>query len=141
MPSSKSRPQRSARRSPAPRAVGRIFRPNGISFLLIPSEDPKRSAQFYGGVFGWKTSPRDASYAFEDSTGDVVGHWVTEIAVAGDTGVRFYIYVENVDDTLRAIARAGGTVVRPPYPEGNLRVATFRDPSGNVVGIWQQETP
>jgi predicted enzyme related to lactoylglutathione lyase len=26
----------------------------------------------------------------------------------------------------------------PPYPEGNLTVATFRDPTGNTIGIWQQ---
>jgi len=28
--------------------------------------------------------------------------------------------------------------VTPAYPEGDLRVATFRDPGGNVIGIWQQ---
>jgi hypothetical protein len=33
---------------------------------------------------------------------------------------------------------SGGSSVTPPYPEGNLKVATFRDPAGNVVGIWQQ---
>ena len=25
-----------------------------------------------------------------------------------------------------------------PYPEGNLTVATFRDPAGNEIGVWQQ---
>jgi hypothetical protein len=24
-----------------------------------------------------------------------------------------------------------------PYPEGDLWVATFRDPAGNVLGVWQ----
>jgi len=33
---------------------------------------------------------------------------------------------------------AGGEVVRAPYQEGNLWVATFRDPAGNVVGLWQE---
>ena len=32
----------------------------------------------------------------------------------------------------------GGEVVTAPYPEGDLRVATFRDPAGNVIGVWQQ---
>jgi hypothetical protein len=31
----------------------------------------------------------------------------------------------------------GGDVVTPPYDEGGLRVSTFRDPAGNVLGIWQ----
>ena len=31
----------------------------------------------------------------------------------------------------------GGEIVTPPYPEGDLWVGTFRDPSGNVLGVWQ----
>ena len=34
-------------------------------------------------------------------------------------------------------AEHGGEVVRPPYPEGDLWVATFSDPAGNVLGVWQ----
>jgi hypothetical protein len=26
----------------------------------------------------------------------------------------------------------------PAYPEGDLRVAVIRDPTGNLVGVWQQ---
>jgi predicted enzyme related to lactoylglutathione lyase len=39
--------------------------------------------------------------------------------------------------SLASIGRAGGETVREPYAEGDLRVATFRDPAGNVIGIWQ----
>ena len=31
-----------------------------------------------------------------------------------------------------------GEVVKAPYPEGDLWVATVRDPAGNVIGLWQQ---
>lgn len=31
----------------------------------------------------------------------------------------------------------GGAVLRAPYPEGDVWVATFSDPAGNVLGIWQ----
>jgi predicted enzyme related to lactoylglutathione lyase len=34
----------------------------------------------------------------------------------------------------------GGEVVRAAYPEVSLRVATFDDPAGNVIGIWQDTT-
>jgi hypothetical protein len=27
-------------------------------------------------------------------------------------------------------------IVDGPYPEGDLWVATFRDPAGDVLGIW-----
>jgi uncharacterized protein len=71
----------------------------------------------------------------------VIGHFVSDIDVAGENGVRPYVYVEDVEQTLAKLSSLGGSSVTPPYPEGNLEVATFRDPAGNVVGIWQQAAP
>ena len=48
-----------------------------------------------------------------------------------------YIYVDRIDDAVRQVVAEGGEVVQPPYPEGSLWVATFRDPAGNVLGLWQ----
>ena len=58
--------------------------------------------------------------------------------VAGEAGFLPYVYLERVDDALGAAAANGGEVVTPPYPEGDLWVATFRDPAGNVIGVWQR---
>ncbi len=57
--------------------------------------------------------------------------------MAGDGGVRPYVFVENVDETLEKVVAQGGEIVTVPYPEGDLWVALFRDPAGNVVGVWQ----
>jgi predicted enzyme related to lactoylglutathione lyase len=51
--------------------------------------------------------------------------------------VRPYIFVKAVDETLEKAVAHGGEIVTPPYPEGDLWVATLRDPAGNVVGVWQ----
>jgi hypothetical protein len=51
--------------------------------------------------------------------------------------VRPYIFVEQVDATLGKVVVRDGEVVTAPYPEGDLWVATFRDPAGNVIGVWQ----
>lgn len=59
-------------------------------------------------------------------------------APSGDSGVLPYIFVNHVDDTLDQVIAHGGAVAMAPYPEGDLWVATFRDPAGNVVGVWQQ---
>jgi predicted enzyme related to lactoylglutathione lyase len=64
---------------------------------------------------------------------------VTDRPASGDGGVVLYIYVGSVDDTLGKVAAAGGgDVVKAPYPEGDLWVATFHDPAGNEIGVWQQ---
>jgi predicted enzyme related to lactoylglutathione lyase len=76
--------------------------------------------------------------SFEDGTGHVIGHFVADQPVAGEAGLRPYVYVEGLDETLEKVVAEGGEVVTQPYPEGDLRVATFRDPAGNVVGLWEK---
>jgi uncharacterized protein len=115
-----------------------VFRAGGISYLRIPAADPQRSAAFYEAVFGWTVRTDRDDPAFEDGTGHVIGHFVADLPVAGEAGMRPYVFVERVDETLDKVVAQGGQVVTPPYPEGDLTVATFRDPAGNVVGVWQQ---
>ena len=115
-----------------------VFRAGGISYLRIPAADPQRSAAFYAAVFGWNVRTDRDDPSFEDGTGHVIGHFVADQPVAGEAGLRPYVFVESLDETLERIAVGGGEVVTPPYPEGDLRVATFRDPAGNVVGVWEQ---
>jgi uncharacterized protein len=114
-----------------------VARPAGISYLRIPSDDPKRSAAFYEAVFGWRVDADREDPSFEDGTGHVIGHIHADMEVAGEAGIRPYVFVEGVEDALERIEASGGEVVTPPYSEGDLTVAVFRDPAGNVLGIWQ----
>ncbi len=115
-----------------------VFRRNGISYLHIPALDASQSAAFYQKVFGWKLSGDPADPSFEDGSGHVIGHWKSDLPVAGEAGILPYVYVERVDDTLEKIRMHGGKVLKAPYPEGDLWVATFLDPAGNVLGVWQR---
>jgi predicted enzyme related to lactoylglutathione lyase len=115
-----------------------VFRRAGISYLRIPANDPRKSAFFYQHVFGWTVDTNRPDPSFEDGTGHVIGHFIPDAAVAGEAGVRPYIYVDSVDDATTKVATHGGAVVDEPYPEGDLWVATFRDPAGNVIGVWQR---
>src|SRR5689334_11843473 len=116
-----------------------VARTAGISYLRVPAADPRATAEFYSAVFGWTVDADRPEPSFADGTGHVIGHIVLAPAdVAGEAGIRPYGYVESVDATLERIAAHGGSVVTAPYAEGDLRVATFRDPAGNVLGLWQQ---
>jgi uncharacterized protein len=116
----------------------RVFRSGGISYLRIPASEPRRSAAFYKAVFGWRVNTDRDDPSFEDGTGHVIGHFMADLPVTGEAGVLPYVFVERVDETLESVVAQGGEVVRQPYPEGDLRVATFRDPAGNVIGVWQR---
>jgi predicted enzyme related to lactoylglutathione lyase len=114
-----------------------VARPSGISYLHIPAVDPSRSARFYHDVFGWELRGSAEHPSFHDGTGHVIGAWVTDLPPAGEAGMLPYVYVDSVDEVLAKAGEHGGDIVKPPYPEEHLWVATFRDPAGNVVGVWQ----
>jgi uncharacterized protein len=115
-----------------------VFRPGGVSYLRIPAPDPERTAAFYEAVFGWTVDAGRESPSFRDGSGHVIGHFMPDLAVAGEAGVRPYVYVDSVRETLERALAHGAEVTAEPYPEGNLTVATFRDPAGNEIGAWQQ---
>jgi predicted enzyme related to lactoylglutathione lyase len=115
-----------------------VFRRAGISYLRIPGVDVRETAAFYQRVFGWTVDAERRDPSFEDGTGHVIGHFVPDSMVSGEAGVRPYVFVDAVDDALERVSANGGEVVQAPYPEGDLWVATFRDPSGNVLGVWQR---
>jgi predicted enzyme related to lactoylglutathione lyase len=107
--------------------------------VQIPAVSARESGEFYARVFGWQVrGGGDGHLSFADATADMIGVWVTGRAVSTDPGVLPYIYVHGIDAALERIHASGGETVKPPYPEGDLWVATFRDPAGNVIGIWQQ---
>ncbi len=116
---------------------GTVARPGGVSYLRIPARDLAQSADFYRAVFGWRVRGTPEAPSFSDGTGHVIGHWRTDVPAAGEAGVLPYIYVTNLDDTLRTATEHGAELVTLPYPEGNLWIATIRDPAGNIVGVWQ----
>lgn len=115
-----------------------VARPGGVSYLRIPAPDAASLAGFYQAVFGWTTDGDPEMPNFADGTGHVIGHFQPDLPVGGDAGVRPYIYVERIDEALGKVSARGGEVTVPPYPEGNLWVALFRDPAGNIIGVWQQ---
>jgi uncharacterized protein len=49
-----------------------------------------------------------------------------------------YIMVADAARTVDAVLAAGGEIVQPIHPGEHELVARFRDPAGNVLGIYQQ---
>jgi len=110
-----------------------------ICYLEIPATDIARSADFYRDVFGWETRERgDGSTSFDDTVGGVSGSWVLGRPPCDTPGVLVYIMVADANTAARKIIAAGGGVVRPVDPTAQVTFAHFRDPAGNVLGIYEQ---
>ena len=108
-----------------------------LSYFQIPTKDALTLGAFYTKVFGWKVGGNPDHVSFEDASGELIGAFMPGRTIAEEAGFLPYVSVSNVAAALNLIEANGGTTVRAPYPEGALTVATFRDPDGNLLGIWQ----
>ncbi|MGO9961287.1 MAG: VOC family protein [Solirubrobacteraceae bacterium] len=118
-----------------------LARPGAITYLHIPAADVHQAAAFYRDVFDWNVGDPDSDRpSFQDPGGRLSGAWISDHVVASRPGLLPYIYVDHVPETIARIVAHGGEIVTNPYPEGLLTVATFRDPAGNVLGLWHDTT-
>jgi uncharacterized protein len=115
------------------------YRTGKICYIEIPATDVEQSAEFYRRAFGWQTRQRgDGSTAFDDTVNEVSGTWVLGRPVATEPGLMVYIMVASAARSIEAIRSAGGEIVHHVDPRAREVVATFRDPAGNLIGIYQQ---
>lgn len=110
-----------------------------ICYIEIPADDVSLSAAFYEKVFGWDIRTRDDdSISFDDGVGEVSGTWVEGRPPATEPGLMVHVMVDDAEATIRALEQAGAEIVQPIGADAPEVTARFRDPAGNVLGIYQQ---
>jgi hypothetical protein len=110
-----------------------------ICYLDIPAHDIASSAEFYRQVFGWHIRRRsDGGTAFDDGVGEVSGTWTLKRPAASELGVLVYVMVDSVAATMEKITAAGGEVVQSIGADAPEITARFRDPAGNVFGLFEE---
>lgn len=113
-----------------------------ICYIEMPTSDVSRSADFYAKVFGWHIRRRgDGATAFDDTTGEVSGAWRLDRPPSGSPGVLIYIMVDSVAAACDAVVANGGEIVQPIGADAPEITARFRDPGGNVLGLYQNPPP
>jgi predicted enzyme related to lactoylglutathione lyase len=114
----------------------------------IPFADGERARTFYREAFGWDLQSMPEMGYTGVSTGPTGEDGMpTEPGYIGGgmferdgelTSPIITIDCDDIDTAIAQMEKAGGSVVRPPEPVGDFgRAAYFRDPEGNVVGLWQ----
>ena len=126
----------------------------GVVHFEIPADDLDRAKTFYGSVFGWQittmpmgggeytgvtTTPVDQQTMMPQAPGAINGALVERGESTPATVVT--IDVDAIDEALQQIEAGGGTTVtsRTEIP-GMGAFAYFKDPEGNVVGLWETTT-
>jgi len=110
-----------------------------ICYIELPSQDIAASESFYRKVFAWNIRRRgDGSVAFDDTVGQVSGSWVLGRPPMREVGLLVYIMVDSVAATVSVVVANGGEIVQPIGGDAPEITARFRDPSGNVLGLYQE---
>lgn len=118
-----------------------------VSHFEIPAHDLERVARFYREVFGWSVDPlpwdrpyyKVRSSAISSTAGrEGIDGGITEAGSGLDhTLLMIHVEGEDLESVLERIAAAGGRIDLPPTPVGSMGTwARFRDPEGNLLGLW-----
>lgn len=109
-----------------------------LSYVEIPAAATAPSRDFYARAFGWAFTDFGPDYA-ATTTGDVdLG-----INASGDAPIGAILPIVEVDDleaALAAVVDAGGELVVPIFAYPGGRRFHFRDPAGNVLGVFVDES-
>jgi predicted enzyme related to lactoylglutathione lyase len=108
-----------------------------LCFVELPTQNVATTKAFYEEAFGWSLTDFGPSYACT-MTGDV------DIGLQGDSAEASgsplaVIAVDDLDDALAAIAKAGGTITKPIFAFPGGRRFHFLDPSGNELAALKAD--
>lgn len=115
-----------------------------IVHFEIPVDDPQRATAFYHDVLGWEVSQygeqpywlvRAGGEAEPGADGALVSREElhrSPVVIAG---------VANIDDTLSRASKSGGEVIQGKLPIPGMGWSAYvRDPEGNTIGFFQQDS-
>jgi uncharacterized protein len=109
-----------------------------ICYIEMPATDIARSADFYKSVFGWNIRRRgDGSTSFDDAVNEVSGAFVLGRPPMSQVGLLVYIYVDSVAAAVDKVVANGCEIVQPVGMDAPEITARFRDPAGNILGLYQ----
>lgn len=113
-------------------------RHHAISYVEINVTDLPSARAFYEQAFGWRFNDYGPEYAgirAPGGDGEVGGLGVGR--EPGPGGPFVLLYSEDLATSERAVRGAGGEVVEGPYDYPGGSRFHFRDPDGNVLGVFQ----
>jgi predicted enzyme related to lactoylglutathione lyase len=109
----------------------------GIKIVLHPVTDLERAKAVYTALLGLAPQADSAYYVGYDVAGQQIG-LVPGGGPQGMTSPVAFWQVPDIEAKLAEVTAAGATLKESAHDVGGGRlVATFADPDGNVLGVFQ----
>lgn len=121
---------------------------NKVVHFEIPADDLARAKKFYQDTFGWQLQDvPDMNYTMARTT-ETDEKWMPKEPGAINGGMlkrndavsapSFAIDVENLDEAIEKVKKAGGVIVKGKTSVGPMGfIAYFKDTEGNILSLWQ----
>lgn len=116
--------------------------PAPIVHFELGFKDAAKAEKFYGPLFGWEfTSHGPASMITNLGHGSGspgIGGHLNQLGHPPHNYCLVYAMVDDIPATLAKIAQLGGSTLVPQQEVPGMGwFAWFKDPEGNVVGLWK----
>ncbi len=110
-----------------------------VMFEII-AKDAAAAKAFYQQVFGWRYTIGAGGFAYVHFPAGAPpllgGIGQADPGTPGfEPGRNFYLLVDSLPPVLSAVTAAGGSILMPITSIDGYRIAMFRDPEGNPVGL------
>jgi uncharacterized protein len=109
---------------------------HAIDYIEITVSDVADAKRFYTAAFGWKLTDYGPDYVGIAGDGREMGGLCKGTVTRG--GPLVVMFSTNLDATLAAVKRAGGTIVKDPFAFPGGRRFQFTDPAGNELAVWAE---
>lgn len=120
-----------------------------VVHLELRGLDAQTLRTFYKDVFGWERADELSigEYSVTEIGSGPLTVGIGPVPEWSARSAKFYVQVDDIEDTLRRVEAAGGTPVMPRTvgPEFGAKhilvFTTFLDPAGNEVGLVETPSP
>lgn len=111
---------------------------NPVIHFEIGSTDVASARRFYADLFAWDVSVDDDGYGVVTTGSEEgIGGGITPTPDGDAPSVTVYVHVDDLEKSLDRAVELGGSRVIGPTPIDEIgSFAMFRDPDGNVLGLF-----
>ena len=112
----------------------------GIHSVLVWTEDLSRLVPFYRDVLGLKPSMEEEGFVVFQSDGAQLAigrHSQVQGRAKDPNRIMIDLQVDDCEAEYRRLKAAGVEFTRTPSQDGGIIIATFLDPDGNTIQLFQ----